>query len=208
MKTSEKLSSKKLVFWAILAVLILGAPVLLQTLGLVYPILIGCYIEMYVIAVSGLDLCFGYSGQISMGHAGFYAIGAYGAGLLHNLLGVPAFLSILIATAVATLVGAINGIVIAKVNIPPLIMTYAMQMVLSGCAYILCKGLPIYGFTSKFTVIGQGYVWKIPIPVIIMAVCLIIGAFVLSKTFFGRYFYEVGGNEEASRLSGINVTFV
>ena len=153
---------------------------------------------MLPILLAGIDLSVG--AIISMVNVGCAYM------MVH--MGIAPVLAVLISLVVATLVGAINGIVIAKVNIPPLIMTYAMQMVLSGCAYILCKGLPIYGFTSKFTVIGQGYVWKIPIPVIIMAVCLIIGAFVLSKTFFGRYFYAVGGNEEASRLSGINVTFV
>ena len=53
--------------------------------------------------------------------------------------------------------------------------------------------------------IGQGYVGPVPVPVIIMVVILAVGSFILEKTYFGRYFYAVGGNEEAANLSGINV---
>ncbi|MGM9552913.1 MAG: ABC transporter permease [Faecousia sp.] len=153
---------------------------------------------MLPILLAGIDLSVG--AIISMVNVGC----AY---MMVNM-GMSPVLAAVLCVLLSSVVGAINGILIAKVNIPPLIMTYAMQMVLTGSAYLLCKGLPIYGFPQGFTVVGQGYVWKIPIPVIIMAVCLLIGAFMLSKTYFGRYFYAVGGNEEASRLSGINVTFV
>lgn len=53
--------------------------------------------------------------------------------------------------------------------------------------------------------LGQGYVGPIPIPVILMVICFAIGAFILIKTYFGRYFYALGGNEEAAELSGIHV---
>jgi hypothetical protein len=63
----------------------------------------------------------------------------------------------------------------------------------------------IYGFDERFKVIGQGYVGPVPVPVIIMIICFAIGSFILNKTYFGRYFYAVGGNEEAAKLSGIRV---
>lgn len=75
-----------------------------------------------------------------------------------------------------------------------------------GLALIICGGMPISGFSKGFAVIGQGYVANIiPIPVIIMIACFAIGSFILNKTYFGRYFYAVGGNVEAARLSGIRV---
>lgn len=67
----------------------------------------------------------------------------------------------------------------------------------------MCNGQPINGFPEKFSVFGAGWVGPVPIPVIIMIICFIIGAFILNKTYFGRYFYAVGGNIEAARLSGI-----
>ncbi|MDO4343280.1 MAG: ABC transporter permease [Eubacteriales bacterium] len=114
-------------------------------------------------------------------------------------------LAVIASLAVSTLVGMIDGVIIAKISIPPLIMTFAMQMVLEGLSFVISKGLPIYGFTEKFTIIGQGYVGVVPIPVIIMTICFIFGSFILNKTYFGRFFYAVGGNEEASKLSGLNV---
>ena len=60
-----------------------------------YLILLGSYAMLYIIAVSGIDVLFGYSGQITMGHAGFYAIGAYGTAIIHNYLNLPPMLSIL-----------------------------------------------------------------------------------------------------------------
>jgi len=90
-------------------------------------------------------------------------------------------------------------------GIPALIATFATQTSFLGLTYIICGGLPINGFTESFKVIGQAYVWIIPVPVIIMALCFALGSFILNKTYFGRYFYAVGGNVEAAKLSGIRV---
>jgi ribose transport system permease protein len=77
--------------------------------------------------------------------------------------------------------------------------------ILEGLAYIISGGIPIFGFPRGFSVIGQGYVGPVPVPVIIMVVILATGSFILEKTYFGRYFYAVGCSEEAAHLSGINV---
>ncbi|MCK9169884.1 MAG: ABC transporter permease [Treponema sp.] len=111
----------------------------------------------------------------------------------------------LIALIMSTGLGFFNGLVIAKIRIPPLIVTLSMMTILEGFAYIICKGIPIFGFPKEFAIIGQGYIGPIPIPVIIMVVILLIGAVILNNTYFGRYFYAVGGNAEAAKLSGINV---
>ena len=107
-------------------------------------------------------------------------------------------LSIVIKLAMATLIGFGNGWIIANIGMPPLIVTLAMMIIIEGVAFLISKGLPIYGFPESFAVIGQGYVGPIPIPVIIMIVIMALGAFILNKTYFGRYFYAVGGNEEAA----------
>ena len=71
-----------------------------------YAVLIACFIGLYIIAISGLDIVFGYSGQISMGHAAFYAIGAYGSILLNTYFNIPTLLSMVLGAVIATLVGA------------------------------------------------------------------------------------------------------
>jgi ribose/xylose/arabinose/galactoside ABC-type transport system permease subunit len=80
-----------------------------------------------------------------------------------------------------------------------------MMTALRGVAYTITRGVPIFGFPDRFVILGQGYVWIIPIPVIVMAIVFFFGWVVLTKTRYGRYIYGIGGNEEASRLSGINV---
>ena len=93
-------------------------------------------------------------------------------------------------------------------GIPAIIATYATQTAFMGLALIMCGGMPISGFSKGFAIIGQGYVGVVPIPVIIMAICFAIGSFILNKTYFGRYFYAIGGNEKATQLSGIDTNKV
>ena len=103
------------------------------------------------------------------------------------------------------IIGMVNGAIINVANIPPLITTLGMMTTLRGISYVLCGGYPIWGFPEKFRNLGQGYVGPIPIPVIILILIFILGWMFLNKTIYGRYIYGIGGNEEASRLSGINV---
>lgn len=113
---------------------------------------------------------------------------------------VPAIIITLVA---ATLIGLLNGFMVSSIGIPALIATFATQTAFSGIALILCNGQPIYGFDKAFKIFGQGKLGPIPVPVIIMVACFALGSFILNKTYFGRYFYAVGGNIEAAKLSGI-----
>jgi len=114
----------------------------------------------------------------------------------------------LLSLMLSTFLGFLNGLAIANLGIPPLIVTLCAMTIWEGVAYIISKGLPIFGFPASFAVIGQGYLGVVPVPVIIMIVVLIIGSIILNKTYFGRYFYAVGGNEDAAFLSGISVNKV
>lgn len=118
-------------------------------------------------------------------------------------MGVPMILAIIITLAASTLIGVLNGFMVSTIGIPALIATFATQTAFSGIALIICNGQPINGFTEAFKVFGQGKIGPVPVPVIIMILCFALGAFILNKTYFGRYFYAVGGNIEAARLSGI-----
>ena len=102
--------SKKILPLLIAAAVLLVVPLFMQE----YPLMLCCTIELYIIAVSGLDILFGYSGQISLGHAAFYAIGAYGSGLLHNYLHLPILVTIIIAAAVAAGIGALLAVPASK----------------------------------------------------------------------------------------------
>lgn len=119
--------------------------------------------------------------------------------------GVHPFFAVIISLLLAWLLGSLNGWIITRVKIPPLITTLAMMTSLRGFSYVLSGGLPVWGLPESFRVLGQGYVGIIPIPVIIMLVVFYLGWLFLTQTSLGLYIYGIGGNEEASRLSGIKV---
>lgn len=116
------------------------------------------------------------------------------------------WLSCLIGIAVAVAISSVNAGMILLTGMPPFIGTLAMMQVLQGLAYMITNATPVYGMPDSIKVIGQGYVGFVPVPVIIMIVCFIVGGFILNKTYFGRHLYAVGSNAEAARLSGLNVT--
>ncbi len=114
-------------------------------------------------------------------------------------------LSVLTALTVGALTGLINGALCAKGKLPGFIATLASMTVLRGLAYIITGGNSVIWTNSTFTKIGTGYVWIVPIPVIIMIFVLVFGVYLTTEMKFGRYIYAVGGNPEASRWSGIAV---
>lgn len=121
-------------------------------------------------------------------------------------LGIP--LGLLVGILTGVLIGFINGFIVTQFKLPPLIATLGIMTSVRGAAYLVTEGKPIFGFPKGFEMLGQGYIWFIPIPVIIMAIMFVIGYIILNKLTIGRYMYGLGGNEEASRLSGVNVNRV
>lgn len=114
-------------------------------------------------------------------------------------------LSVLTALTVGALTGLMNGALCAKGRLPGFIATLASMTVLRGLAYIITGGNSVIWTNGAFTKIGTGYVWIVPLPVIIMIFVLISGVYLTTELKFGRYIYAVGGNLEASRWSGIEV---
>lgn len=149
----------------------------------------------YVILLGGIDLSTGSLISFVNIVAAYFMVN----------MGMNPWAAVLASLVISAVIGFANGWIIAEIKMPPLIVTFASQTIFGGLAYILCNGRPISRFDSSFLQIGQGYVGPIPIPILIMIVCFAAGAFILTKTYFGRYFYALGGNEEAAELSGINV---
>lgn len=118
---------------------------------------------------------------------------------------IPFYLSAVLAILVGTLCGLIVGFMVMKFDVSPLIATLAMQTIARGLAFILTGGIPVYGLPDSARFVGQGYIAGVPTPLILMVVIFAVGFWLLEKTRFGRHVYAIGGNEEVSRLSGINV---
>ena len=119
----------------------------------------------------------------------------------------PAPLAIAAGLGVGAATGSINGLVIAFGRLPPFIMTLGMMSVARGAALLATDGRPISGFDAGFRSIATGRVLGVPAPIVLTLAIYAIAHFVLSRTRFGRYVYGIGGNEEATRLSGVNVRF-
>ncbi len=113
--------------------------------------------------------------------------------------------AILVCLVMGMLLGTINGFLSVKLQIHPLIITLGTATIYKGLGYIVADGKNIIGLPNSFKVLGQGYVGPIPIPVLIMIVVALIGNFVLTRTYFGRYVFAMGGNPEAARLAGVDI---
>lgn len=119
--------------------------------------------------------------------------------------GLPIAVSMLAAVGSATVLGFLDGLIIAKIKVPPLIITLGMQIFLYGFTYTICNGQPVYGIPVPLKWIGQTYLAGIiPVSAVLMLLVILLGHFILTKTYLGRYFYAIGSNEETAKLSGIN----
>jgi ribose transport system permease protein len=117
-------------------------------------------------------------------------------------------LGILAGVGAGTLVGVVNGLGIAVFNVAPFMMTLGTAAISFGTALTLTSGVPVYGIPDAFgAVFSFGRILDIPSPVYVTAGIFVAMYVLLNRTRMGRYFYAVGGNIKASRLSGINTRF-
>ena len=148
----------------------------------------------YVIISGGIDLSVGSLLALS---------GVVLGTLLHA--GVPVPAAIGLALAVGFVFGAFNGIAISWGRLPPVIATLGMMSIARGCALLFTEGRPVSGFEEGFRSLAIERPFGIPAQVFVTLAVYLVAQFVLSETRFGRYVYAMGGNEEATRLSGVNV---
>ena len=152
----------------------------------------------FVILIAGIDLSIGSIITLVNMICAFMMVN----------MGWNMWIAILVALCVAVLIGLLNGFMVATIGMPALIATFASQTVFEGLAFLITNGRPISGFTKTYPAINFFARWTLgPIPwcAILMAACFAIGSFILNRSYFGRYFYAIGGNEEAAELSGILV---
>jgi erythritol transport system permease protein len=166
----------------------------------------------YVILTGGIDLSVGSI----VGLTGMVAGGLIAHGLWIEPLGVIVYFNVfevvLIALAVGTAIGAINGLLITKLGVAPFIATLGTLYVARGIALLLSGGATFPNLVGKpelgnqgFPIIGSGTLFGIPFSVLILVVLAVIAAYVAQRTPFGRRVYAVGGNERAAALSGVRV---
>ena len=150
----------------------------------------------FVIISGGIDLSVG-------------SIVALSGVILGSLLqgGQPLAVALPAALAVGLACGLLNGALVSVGRLPPFIATLGMMSVARGAALVFTEGRPVSGFDEGFRSLATGSLGFVPAPVVVMIVVYVAAHLVLTRTTFGRYVYAIGGNEEATRLSGVAVRF-
>jgi ribose transport system permease protein len=151
-----------------------------------------------VIVTGGIDLSVGSV----MGLSGLVTALAFESG--YSTLVSTSF-----GLGVGTAFGLVNGLMVTVGRLPPFIATLGTLSIGRGLMYIITKGVPVTPETPDiFSVLGQGYVGWVPVPVVIMLVLATIFSLLMAFTTFGRRVYATGGNENAAWLSGVNTARV
>ncbi|WP_432063711.1 ABC transporter permease/substrate-binding protein [Streptomyces sp. C10-9-1] len=148
----------------------------------------------FVIVAAGIDLSVGSVAALSATVLAWSATDA----------GVPVALAVVLAVATGTVCGLVNGFLVSYGKLPPFIATLAMLSVARGLSLVVSQGSPI-ALPDSVSHLGDTLGGWLPVPVLVMALMGLITAFVLGRTYLGRSMYAIGGNEEASRLSGLRV---
>lgn len=153
----------------------------------------------FVMISGGMDLSIGF--QMSL-------VGVTTAALV-KWYGVPLPLAMAAGLILGVFLGLFNGFAGIKLKVYPLIITLGTMTVFQGFSYIVSRQSVILNLPPAFKFLGQGYLFGvIPFSVILMVVSVTAASFILNYTYFGRHIYALGGNEEAARLAGINITRV
>ncbi|RRD47349.1 ABC transporter permease [Tessaracoccus sp. OH4464_COT-324] len=168
-------------------ILLRSAPIGIMALG-----------ATFVIATGGIDLSVGTGLSLAAVMTAFLLGG--------DFLNLPLGLGLLLAVLFGGLVGALNGFNISVLGLPPFIATLGMMMVARGLALVISDTKPMQIQNPDFKVLSTSkLIPGIPNAALIFLILTVIAAVLLNKTLLGRYALAIGSNEEATRLSGVNV---
>lgn len=150
--------------------------------------------QTFVIVSAGIDLSVG----------SVAALAAIVTGYSAATMGLNPLVAILLGLLTGVASGFVSGALIAFGRLPAFIATMAMLSIARGLALVLSGGVPI-AQPSAVAWFGETLWGWLPVPVLIMVILGLLASFILNRTYTGRAMYAIGGNEEAARLSGINV---
>ncbi|WP_420991952.1 ABC transporter permease [Cupriavidus sp. 30B13] len=149
----------------------------------------------YVVLTAGIDLSVGATLALA---------GIVSASLVTGPHAVSPALGLLAGLLVGAGIGAVNGLLVARLSIPPFVATLGMLSVARGLTYIYNDGMPVTDLPDAYLGIGTGTVAGVPVPIAMFAAVVALFWFVLRYTTYGRYVYAVGGNVKSAKTSGIS----
>lgn len=160
-------------------------------------------VSVYGIIAVGMTLVI-MTGGIDISVGSTLALGGIVAGIM-DTAGYPVLVSVVAALAAGTIIGAINGYLVAYCRLLPFVATMGMMNLIRGFSMVLSNGKAIYGLSDGMLSISSRYISVVPVPVVIMGVVFLAGQILIRCYPAGRYFLAVGGNRDATRLAGVNV---
>ncbi len=149
----------------------------------------------YIIITGGIDLSVG----------SILAFSSIVLGFSWQSLGLPLPLAICAGIAAGTLAGFLNGLLIVRLRVPPLIVTLATLAIFRGLSFGISESRSVHGFPEWFGFFGSGEIFGLPVQLYLLVAVAIISGVALARTPFGRTLYAIGNNETAARFSGLNV---
>lgn len=208
MEKLKKITPSKIVLLVVLLIL----PMIFAAVGFQYGVMVCCFAFLYIVAVSGLDIDFGYCGQISMGHAAFFAIGAYGSVMMHQYLHLPIIVTMLLATILAAAIGAVIAYPASKLVFHFLSLAtiafgeivYSLLLNSPGNITGNAVGMftdPISLFGFEFSSNKSFYYFGLAVTAIFL-----LAKYLMVNSKVGRAWIAIRENPHAANGMGINVT--
>jgi ribose transport system permease protein len=148
----------------------------------------------FAILTSGIDLSVG----------SILGLSGVVCGLAMAIWHMDPLVAVILGLLTGVVAGAINGAIISYIGVTSFIVTLAMLGMARGAVWVLTHGEPVLNIPESFITLGQSSLCGVPMAVIVMLAAALVAHVVLTYTVFGRRVYAIGGNEEATRLSGIN----
>lgn len=197
--------SEFVIFLVVVILLVIGALVNPRVLGVENLKIITR--DTAILAIAALGVAFPIiTGGIDLSIGSVVGLGGVLSTFFIMSWGMPIAVSILFTLLIGIGIGLIHGWFVTRLNMHGFLITLVTLGVARGSILVITNGIPITGVPDAYTYLGQGYLWKlIPIPVILCTVVAILTHYLLRYTYIGRQIYAVGGNIEATRLSGVNV---
>lgn len=204
-KNEKKISVRDMVIPGILVFLVIFFSLTTDSFLTVFNIR-NIFIQISYILILGVGVCFimiGGGVDLSIGYQ--VALTSVMSGVLMVNMGMSMYAAIPLLMLLGVVMGFLNGIIVVKLKVFPMIITLATSYVFQGAAYWITDAAVLRGFENGFIWLGQGYVWEIPVCLLIAIVFLVVGTIVLRKTYFGQYIYALGGNADAAHMAGVNI---
>jgi ribose transport system permease protein len=148
-----------------------------------------------------------FTGGIDLSVGAVLAVSGVVLGKITVNMGMSPLFASVCAVLIGALFGLLNGVLVSKFKLQPMIATLGTMSIARGTALTLAQGRTITGYSPSFRWIGSGTILgtEIPVQIIFMLLLYLLIFYLLRFRKTGRYIYSIGGNEEATRLSGINV---